>query len=52
MQKLSEESLAQLKSFYETEKERVEREAQRKSEASAKRLRDLQEEYEIRMKDD
>lgn len=34
MQKLSEESLAQLKNFYETEKERMEREFTRKNEAN------------------
>lgn len=36
MQKLSEESLAQLKNFYETEKERLEREIQKKQDANSK----------------
>ncbi len=52
MQKLSEESLAQLKSFYETEKERMEREFIRKNDANTKRTQAIQEEYEIRLKDE
>lgn len=41
MQKLSEESLAQLKNFYETEKERMEREFTRKNEANQKRIQSI-----------
>lgn len=52
MQKLSEESLAQLKNFYETEKERLEREMNKKTEANQKRISSIQEEYEIRLRDE
>jgi hypothetical protein len=47
MQKLSEESLAQLKNFYETEKERMEKESQKKLDQYQKRISAIQEEYEI-----
>lgn len=52
MQKLSEESLAQLKNFYETEKERMEWEFIRKNEANTKWITSIQEEYEIWLKDE
>ena len=49
MQLLSEESIAQLKNFYETDKERLEREIQKKTEVNNKKMSSMQEEYEIRL---
>ncbi len=49
MQLLSEESIAQLKNFYETDKERLERDIQKKTEVNNKKMSSMQEEYEIRL---
>lgn len=52
IQQKSEESLAQLKNFYEIEKERLEKRVIDEKEKGQTRLANLQEEYEQRLKDE
>ncbi len=52
MQERSEESLAQLRNFYEIEKEKLEQRIMEERDKNTRRMAHYQEELEIRMRDD
>jgi len=52
MQERSEESLAQLRNFYEIEKEKLEQRIMEERDKNTRRLQNYQEELELRMRDD
>jgi hypothetical protein len=52
MQERSEEALVQLRTFYETEKEKLELRIQEEREKGTRRMANYQEELEIRMRED
>ena len=52
MQEKSEEALAQLRNFYEMEKEKLELRINEEKEKGNRRMHNFQEEFEIRMRDE